>query len=752
MKPILEKEKLTLFNLIITHLNNVIKRCNLYQFGHPAVNASINNLKASLDKWFKDEAVLSLKFASNNVGIEGHSIKDRLGSYKELGGYFYNKGAISLSFRDGIAVDELVVMIKFMQTDIGAIREKGGLQKCFPELEHISIKEIDYSFFINNAGGDVTEEEAKAWENFLNAADQASYGKISDNNFEFVVDFLKNGRDTAETLNRMYNKAQTEHNTVKVNELAQKIYKSISGVSKYFNKNIPAYVNEVKVDLMKIFMQLDQGLVDKILNEVMDDKSGFDLFGELTKGMSDNDIGEFIESFILGKGTFTEHHLRLIDRIMPEREKALNVASLVTEKLLGKGLLSADGLSTLQDSIKELFKVCPNSNFMTEVYKKTVDQFIEKKVVSPLDEARVNMLKKECMESIKDTTLKKERVRLVLNLLADEENPAEFTKYAHMIKQFYRDIINVNNIDVIYDVFEFFSSRVNSSQVQNAESAKAIKEILMFVSEKEYFEKILSFIPHVPDDELHFFEDIMEKSAVNYAGLLTDLFLDEQDQMARYRMSSVLARIKTGIVESFSEKLANINPENVKAVIKIISAQSSERGHEIVKSLIYNANPAIKNEALDIYIPSGQKETAVLNNMLCEEKDKTTLEKIMVCILKSGEDDNVSGLFVKMSKTHMWREHYLKLVELCGVYKVKSSAVTLKNIFSKRPFFNTRWHDILRVTALMSLRRLGDKDTESLIVRGLKDRSRYVREKCQVISRLDAAKEQKCGSDMKNGI
>ncbi|MEE8359338.1 MAG: hypothetical protein V3S04_00260, partial [Candidatus Omnitrophota bacterium] len=375
-KAELSKDRADLFNLIIRNFRTTLKNCVLYNPGHPVFDFSIKNLKGSLDSWMILEEKMDLGFSQNNVLLGGMYVEEKSEIYREVAEYMHVRGIAAISILKDVSADELIGFFSFMKHEIKDIREKGGVLKNLPPMPHFKIKEIDYSALLASAreGADASEEDV--WQSLTNIAEESKEGKLPDSKLEFLKDFLKDPKKSASVLNRIYKDAVA---TLKGSEAADSIRATITKIYGYFEKNAQGDTKETSKDVADIIANLDPSLVVKLFEEAKAEGEEKDLAKKITDNLSDDFMAEFISTLVSSEESVNENLLKVFDRLMPEKAKSENVASMVADKLFEKKLLNTDTLSQLQLSIKEIFKANPTSSFMSQMYKMTVDTFIGKR-------------------------------------------------------------------------------------------------------------------------------------------------------------------------------------------------------------------------------------------------------------------------------------------------------------------------------------------------------------------------------------
>ncbi len=732
-KAKLSEEKLKRFNLVIRSLSTAIKDSLLYPSEHPVFNFAMKNLKTSLNKWFLDEDKMNLGISKDNLLLDGLYIKEDYDLYSEVADYLHSKGIITLSILKDIHIDELIEFFKFLKNDAKTIREKGGILKSIPPITNLKIKEIDYSSLLRSARDEVTTEEKEIQKSLYSVAEESKKGKLPDSKFEFLVDFLENPQRSASALNSLYREAVAK---LEGEKTIKDIREAIARIREYFKKDTNRNAKKLRADLAHIVRRLNPDLVIRLFEQATIDGKNFDLAQEITKDFSDEFVADFIESLISGEGALNENLLKVFDKLTPGEDKAANIAPMIVDRLFGKGLLNVDTFSKLQESIKEIFKMYPDSNFMSEMYKMTVETFVDKKTGTPISAARLYPLVREFKKSQAEENQKKERASLLINIIWLEDDPSEFKKFSGRLTDIFPEILDSRNTESIKEILELFTERLRPEQEKNKDINFQLKSIFTKITTKEIVDKVISLIPEKDNKGLGEIVYILGKAKNNSAKLLIDTFVSEKEPFSRYKFRSVISMMKGDMSEEIAHKMEDCHSSAVRDLFEILKGADPEKAHLIAKTLIWHKDAQMRLEALGWFDPKTQDEKNSLFEIFKKEKNKKMQSKTLTALIKTKDRMIIDKLFKYVERSFFKGRFLFKLVELCGQLKISETLPHLKRVFLKRPLFNTKKTDELRVVSAVSLRQLGTPEAMELIKKGLNDKREPVRRTCNIIMEL----------------
>jgi HEAT repeat protein len=731
-----EQEK-KLFDDIVKDLNAAIKNSVLYTPDHPICSASIQNLRSSLEKWIVAFGAIRIGIAQDKLYCNDRPVEEDRERYKDAAEFLHVRGIVALSFSPGISQQELFLFFSSLRKDANKINEAGGIKTDLPGTPHLEIKEIDYSQLLGSAREEVDSEEEEIWQSLFKIAEELEAGVMPDSSMEFIGDFLKDSDRSARTLNRIYHDAVDK---MQGGEKAAQIRDTIARICAHFEKGEFSKAQEVKVDIMKILSNLDADLVTQLFEKTEVEGREFDMAENVTQGFSDSFIADFIESLISKKESFNENMLKVFDRLAPDDKKADSIVSMVADKLIRKRVLNPETLSKLQMSIKDIFSSNPQSSFMTQMHKITVDAVANKKIDTLIHVARLSPLINKFVQSVEQNKLKKEEVWLLLNILWLEEDAGDFKKYGMKLLDVFPELVDMKEVRRIGEIIEFFSEDVRSEQLGDENMRGSIEEVLGELLKKENIQAIISMIPGANSSELQEISEILGRAqagaAGNVASLLIDAYIEEKNPAYRNKYRTVLARIKKEVVEEVMDRMDYSEPAVVRELFQILKEYDPEKAHLVANRLLANKNPQVRWEGLDGFVPEGKDERDNVFNMFVKENIPEIQKKAAEVLIKSGDEKTLEKLFAVSWKDLFSHKKLLMVVEICGKLRVKEAFPFLKKLFSRKALFFRNRNDELRMAVATSLGRLQTEEAMEVIKSGAADSREKVRNMCDILIKL----------------
>ena len=742
------KQPLEFYDQIVRAFNLAIKNSALYTIDHPICSSSIDNFRATLGKWFASGEKLELGISQDNVFFNGQTVKEGDIRYTEVAEYLHQRGIISLTFIDGITINELNEFFGFIKNDRRTVREKGGVLKNMPGTPHLKIKEIDYSSLLVKTKKEPTTEEEAVWQSLFKIVEEGDKGELPDSKMEFLAGFFENSKESARVLNKVYKEAV---NSLQDDATVEEIRETVGKVCRYFEKYSKPEAKKMKVNLVEVVSQLHPDLINMLFEKTVVNGEDFDLAEEITDDFSDSYIAGFIESLVSNEDTFNENLLKVFDKLAPGADKASNIVSMVADKLFSKRILNPATLSKMQMSIKEIFNNHPESGFMTQMHKITVDAVVNKKIDTLVYVARLSPLINKFVQSMEEGQLKKEEIWLLLNVLWLENDAEEFRTFGEKLVDILPELLDSKEIERVKEMLEFFTEKQRPEQRENDAMVSATNALVDKITAKETKDSLISYIPEADTKSLEYVADILLKSKEESARLLVDAFILERNPAHVNKFRFIISKMQDEVVKEAIDRIEYGEPLIVRNLFRILIEYAPDKAHLISKKMIGHKSPQIRLEALQVFTPGTDEELKEIFTAFKRERNEEVQKKTASVLLQTKDEKVISSLFGYVEKSLFKRKFLVKLVELCGQTRLKESFPHLKRLFLKRPWFLTRRFEDVRVAAVTSLGRLGTPEAMEIIEACVKNGNKRVREMCEIIVKLGAERAAEGGGGVKNG-
>jgi len=730
----ISQNKLNKFYLIIRDLNTAMKNSNLYNADHPVYLDSLKTLIKSLSEWFNMEDKIEIGIAQEAFLLDGVYIKRKSDMYRRMATYMHKRGVTLISISKGIGIDELSIFVRFIKNDAKTIKAKGGIAKNIPKTRYLTVKEIDYSVLLKNVGGKVTEEEDKIWKSVCGMADASKKGMLSQLTPDRLKEFVKDPNKTAAALNKIYREGVANLDETVAVDNVRIVLKKISESAKDNELGISSA--KIKEDVASIVLKLNPEFILKLF-DLSDQDGSMDFAKELVSGSSNNDITDFIESLISSKDDLSENLISIFDTLTPGKEKAGNVASMVLEKLMEENLVSGHAMTDLRSFIESTANAHPESYFMSRMFRQMNEAFMKTDRGLAVDMEGIGRLVREDLELITGEKLIHTKIRLLMNLVYIDRTINDVEDIGCKIVGMLKGMDNVENVYLIREVVDFFNKVMKTECAGDRVICGRIDAILDDLKTEDMAKEIISCVHDAEGKDLDNIVFMLASLRDKCVGNILDLYVLEQDAAFKYKLGLILSKMKGEASDECLKRIIEEESYMAGDLFKIMIKFKSDKVNTAARKLISNPENPVRLDAIRNFKPVTDEEISLVCGLLQSEKDQVIQVEAVRVLVKTGRKDVIDKLFMIKKRGRSRKKFLLKVIEMCGTYRINDSFGHLKEIFLKKPLFPSDANDELRVAVCVSLGRIKTKESMELIRLGCEDKRPPVRKMCGIIIKLD---------------
>jgi DNA-directed RNA polymerase subunit F len=731
----LSKKKIELFDHIITALDIVLKNAPLYPRGHPLVNSSLNAMKDALDGWFAaGEETFRLGVSSDNILLDGKFVRERSDIYRDVAAYLHRRGILVLSVSNKVHVDEVAEFLAVIKNDPETIARMGGVAKNTPPTPHLAVKEIDYSAILTSAkAGEVLGKDG-LWAELCRIGEDALVAELPASKLEFIEKFLKDPRKAAALLNRIYKEAAAK---LEKDAVIENVRNVLANINRYYRDFCPEKAKGMRGELLEIISRLDPKLVVEIFEESGGDIAALEFSNDLLNGMSNDAIAAFISALMGNEGVINPGLVGLFDRLASQNGELGSVAAIVADRLFGKELLDKDAMTTLRTSIGEIFKSYPDNDFMSHIYQLTMEAFLTSEGVEGTRDDEAGRLIKEYTAFLTKENLKKEKVRLLADIIRYEEDSLKFKQFSAELLSVLRERLENSDVESVRETFELFAERLRPEQLAKEGIANEVKEALEVMRAPDVIEHLVSSVPKVDMSLLGDIAYVLAKIPAAAESLL-EAFAREANPLSRGRFAYLLSNMGKAAARDVSERLGSIadgegTPQLLKELLKVLKNLDPEEAWSAARRLLKHRDGRVRISVLEFFTPRTKEDARMIFDIFETERDPEALTKIIAALVRTSDDDTIARLFERFGKGFFNQSRLLEVIRLCGDFKVRGAVSYLGRILGRRPFFSTKAADDLRLASAISLGRIGTTDALEFLRSSINDGSEPVRRMCGYI-------------------
>ena len=159
-----------LLSSFLRELNIARRKLALYPPEHPQVRDSTAKTLERLSELFRSSQAITLGIAPETLYFEQLWLDKDDADNRDFAKFFSALGIASVSFRSGLAADELIRFNQLLRSDRLTIENYGGFSQLLDQqrIEHITVVAVNYDAFLANENLTGQQpEKGRLWENFL---------------------------------------------------------------------------------------------------------------------------------------------------------------------------------------------------------------------------------------------------------------------------------------------------------------------------------------------------------------------------------------------------------------------------------------------------------------------------------------------------------------------------------------------------------------------------------------------------------
>lgn len=658
------KEKVALLEAIVRSINNVFRASSMYPPKHPMQLEAAKALNASLESWFRMESKVELGFSPNNILLGAQPIKEKDELFATVATTFHRRGLQAITLSRGVTETETATFFEAAKQTPEAIAAAGGIGKQLRGCPHIRVKEVDYSALLVDSGRNIAADPTKIWEALCRIGEDIQNGVMSGPKMDALLARIKDSGKSAEAFNTAYARAGRNQDVT-----AFKIWQTIGNMTLACEDQPPDKAKAARQFLSLIVAKLNPELISRLFERDSDDATIRAAQDCVLDSLPDQFVANLIASIMDKEGKIDRRLMDMFAKISTAKARTESVAAKVADKLQGAMAGGDEELARIRQAVSEAFENTPENEFISELYRRTLDNLSQRKGTSSSVPESVRALLREHEAILEPANLARERCILLLNLLWSEPNPVHFGQFSDMLVEGLRKLEKADPA-MIRDALDMYCNR--PMEGENA---------ALLAQETD--------------------RGIGQLGAAAGAQILTALIPKADGPMLRG-----IGRALSGAGEQAADPI-------VEACLRERSTDARKKYGLILSGIRFSSERARKVAAA---LRKGGNDDA---------------GPMIEALLKSGDPAVADSLFEEFGEGLRVGVALRTLVRLCGTCRAEQTVPHLGAVLSIQPFLDWRGYGPLRVLAAQSLAAIGSQEALRTLVQYADDKNPTVRGICQ---------------------
>ncbi|MBN2417478.1 hypothetical protein JXO52_16700 [bacterium] len=682
-----------------------IKNSIFYKPDHQINVHSLQQLNSALQKWFQHTDTLDLGFTTDDLYYQGKSLGFDDSQTLELVIYMHSRGILSILMTKHITEAELSELMQVLSLDSDAIREKGGVQSSLASLNHVQIKEVDFSQILESEGDGAAPKMEQIWEHLMLNTGGGTID-LPQSKIDFFTSCFKDTGESSQILNKIYKRAVSKQSDeMMIDSLRSTIYSIISALD---NQNLAEDAKNFRIDSLNVISKLPVDMIKKLFSDFNHSGATVNLADIILDDLSEDMLLHFIQSLLASEGSLHSNLLSIFSKLVPGPAESKRLVPSLAENLFQKQLIKPNNLTRLQLSVKELFSMKPDNSFLEEMYTITVDAVINHKLESLRYIPKLQPLVQQFIWSAQENNYLNESVDLILNMLWHEKNPDEFKQLiANLVVQV-PALVDHGNLPALANIFSFLTTDISEEHKIDHQIMGYRKGALNSILKQDITAQLISRIDRVSSENLKEFAAIMKGLSPDSVTKLMECYFSTNSNKDRARIKHIFRHLRKPVTQFILKDMERCEPIMVREYFAILNEVAPDYMQNAASSLMSHDSQLKMWEALGYLKPSSTAEFDTLFKMINKEKNEGFRKRIAAALVRSGNLEVIGQLFDYVENNRRGKPLFKDLIVMCGQMKCKQSFPYLRRMLEKsekkaNPLYQE--HITLAARSLMQIHR-----------------------------------------------
>jgi hypothetical protein len=707
----------------IIELNISRKNISFYPMEHPIIKKAVNRAYDMMQKIFETTDKISLGISKDTL-IMGQSYLDKNNPvYRDFAKAMNEKMITSITFRNGISIDELSRFLAVTSLSNDEINEKGGMSKIFERenISYVTVTELDYDAFQLESEEEISKKDKTRDETSKGLWDSFVYNLMGDS-LEISQDSQKAKSKTEmvkvdpKMLAKMiseskHEKVKEEH---KYDETIAEYLRNVNkkeGVSederKKLIKDVANFTNDLSSDLRK------QLLSSTFKSNNVNSKDIKDFISDLSK----ETILETLHDVNKKKLKIPHTILNLLEKFSTVDKKDMKLDEKAAKKT---GEIEHD---KLKNNIGALLSKDHQLDYTPDEYQASLDHFVKKRNVAEIKKLFPKEFD-ELIKSFSDEYIELRYVTVLIEIIKKEKDTEALKKLLNRLFENSLFLIETGQYECAAKIWSLLVS-VSKSQEHSQEYREIALNKLDDIKEMKITDELISGLKQYGKEKFESIKEIILMfQDVSLTPLLKELCLEQNAYYRKLYMNIISLMDKKVCVDL----VKHINDKRWYFVRNIIVLLRNLKGYEYldkIKKSYNHENKVVKAEVIKTILDFKDDSSADILKEGINDEDKDFSN---TCIMLAGSyqvNELTPLLLSKITKIKkVYFESDLKdkkiLIQALAEMGDKKALPYFKNIMNSSSYFIQGKIKELKLQLLNNLHRFDYEDIEELVEIGLK--------------------------------
>ena len=695
----------------------------LYPVTHPAIKAALGRIAGAAAR-LRHEGAVVLTVMPDAVLLDGRAPLKPESSLVELASLLHGHLIGELRLAGDLPPEGWHAFLTLLARAPEDVRATGGLSREWSAAGHdaIEVRQIDYTEVLRERPSGLDS----AWERII-----TSYleGDLSDLDEEAMTALLDIAGDTGRF------KEFTEQLVAKASEGGRRgkkdiVLRVLQALADFTARQHPEQLDRVLSQVAGVVPRLTPDLVLMLITTGAPlpegAPPGIDLGGEVRSRISDHAIAEFVAQTVSREQGATARLAEAFQALVPDdarRQPLLETAAAEAAHLpVGR---HPDFREMWKHAV-DMLTTYSDEKYVSDEYGRELASAranaIEVERVSDDPPERVNSWR----QSVSEDAIRRAELRLLLDLLAIETRPAEWTQVLDAMLALIDQLVLTENLALAQELIEAIVAASREGQPFAATAHAGLEKLRT----GPLMRHVVLFIRQAPADAVDSVSAFCRALGPSVIGTLAEALAHEQG-LAMKRLREVLLSFGAAGRAYADDLRSSPNPAVRRTAIDLLRAFGGAEALPDLAGLLDDAEPAVQRDALRAIVQIGTDEAYAVLQQALMSSNTATRDAIMKALIAT-RDDRAAPLFVYILQHIDYRGHleqvYLSAVETLGKLGGDPASVeALSRVLRRGEWWAPLRTQRLRTTAAAALRACGSAEARQALEQAVSDGPRGVR-------------------------
>ncbi len=415
----------------------------LYPPEHPAVAVTVDRLYEAI-RQSSLGAAFGIGITPDTLLIDGIAANNADTAIAEAAALLHDRDLVHITFLGDISRPDICALLCLLALDANERRQRGGPEKIWATEGHPSmlVEQVDYSRLFAAEGGAKVKEPATRddlWRSIVMNIAGGQKALFDEKSQQRLLEIAGNPTEIWSLTAELIAPKRAADGSPMIMSQAAIVLAAFRHLTNIVSVMSPDRMPDVMNNLAAAAAQLDPHLVMQLMQAEDSPDESVTLVKGITSAFDDVKVAQLLATALALDGQASDRLATIFNTIAPDEERKRRVLTLARSLLSETDFGKSDQFQTLWTSTEKLLVSYNDKPFVSQAYRSSLDGLggrAERMAVAELPPELP-----EWMQSLGQESVRRLSVRLLIDLLTIERDPARADDIAHDMEALGEDLI-----------------------------------------------------------------------------------------------------------------------------------------------------------------------------------------------------------------------------------------------------------------------------------------------------------------------